>query len=409
MTQLFKSCAYLSDDKVPGLKSYGELNPPSRLLLGPGPSNVDPRVLKAMVSPLVGHLDPYFFEIMNDTVELLRYAFKTNNKFTIPVSGTGSAGMEAALYNTVEPGEEVVVGMNGYFGERMNEIASRCGGKVIGIKEDWGKVVRKEAVEDALKKSKAKVVAIVHAETSTGALQPLHEISKVAHEYGALLLVDAVTSLTGCELDVDALQIDVCYSGSQKCLNCPPGLSPITFNEKAMNKVLARNTKVPSWYLDMSLIEKYWSEGRAYHHTAPISMIYALREALRIVYEEGLEKRWARHKKNSQAFIEGIEAMGLKMHAEKEHRLPSLNSVAIPTGVTDTNVRSTLLNDFNIEVGGGLGALRGKIWRVGLMGINSNEKTVIIALEALERALRKEGYKVIAGEGVRAAADFFSK
>jgi len=389
--------------------AYGELNPPARLLLGPGPSNVDPRVLKAMASPLVGHLDPYFFEVMNETMELLRYVFKTKNKLTIPISGTGTAGMEAALCNVVEPGDEVIIGMNGFFGERMSEMVPRCGGKVIGIKEDWGKAITKEAVEDTLKRSKAKVVALVHAETSTGVLQPLSEVSRVVHEYGALLLVDAVTSLGGCELDVDKLGIDVCYSGSQKCLNCPPGLAPITFNEKAINTVLNRKSKVQSWYFDVSLISKYWSEGRAYHHTAPISMIYGLREALRIVHEEGLEKRWDRHKRNSQAFISGIEAMGLKMHAEKEHRLPSLNSVSIPAGVLDKNVRTTLLNHFNIEVGGGLGVLAGKIWRVGLMGINSNEKTVILVLEALERALKKEGYELSMGEGVRAAIEFFSK
>ena len=389
--------------------AYGELNPPTRLLLGPGPSNVDPRVLKAMTSPLVGHLDPYFFEVMNETMELLRYAFKTKNRLTIPISGTGTAGMEAALCNIVEPGDEVVIGMNGFFGERMSEIAARCGGRVIPVKEDWGKAVTKEAVEDALKRSKAKVVALIHAETSTGVLQPLSEISKVVHEYGALLLVDAVTSLAGCELDVDDLAIDICYSGSQKCLNCPPGLAPITFNEKAFNMVLNRKSKVQSWYFDVSLIEKYWLEGRTYHHTAPISMIYGLREALRIVHEEGLEKRWNRHRKNSQAFISGIEAMGLGMHAEKEHRLPSLNTVSIPEGILDKNVRTTLLNDFNIEIGGGLGVLAGKIWRVGLMGINSNEKTVILVLEALESALKKEGYELKKGEGVRAATEFFTK
>lgn len=390
-------------------KVYGELNPPRRLLLGPGPSNVDPRVLKAMSSPLVGHLDPYFFEIMNEITELMRYAFRTKNRLTIPVSGTGSAGMEAALCNVVEPGDEVIIGQNGYFGERLGEIAKRCGGKVIEIKKEWGKAIAEEDIEDALRRSQARVVAVVHAETSTGVLQPLSEISRLVHDYDALLVVDAVTSLGGCELDVDALKIDVCYSGSQKCLNCPPGLSPITFSERAVDTIANRKTKVQSWYLDMSLIEKYWSEGRAYHHTAPISMIYGLREALRIVYEEGLEKRWIRHKKNSQAFISGIEAMGLEMYAEKEHRLPSLNSVAIPNGVSDTNVRSTLLNEFNIEVGGGLGPAKGRIWRVGLMGINSNENTVVIALESLERAIMKERTEPAKGEGVRAATEFFSK
>ncbi|MFH0849255.1 MAG: alanine--glyoxylate aminotransferase family protein [archaeon] len=391
------------------VKIYGELNPPARLLLGPGPSNVDPRVVKAMSSPIVGHLDPYFTEIMNETIELLRYVFKTKNRVTIPLPGTGSAGMEAALCNLIEPGDEVIVGQNGYFGERLSEIASRCGGRVIEVKQEWGKAIAEEAVEDALRKSKAKVVAIVHAETSTGVLQPLSAISRLAHEYDAQLVVDAVTSLGGCELDVDALGIDVCYSGSQKCLNCPPGLAPITFNERALEAVANRKTKVQSWYFDMSLMEKYSFEDRAYHYTAPISMIYALREALRIIHEEGLEERWVRHKRSSQAFINGIEAMGLNMYAEEEHRLPSLNSITIPKGVSDANVRATLLNEFNVEIGGGIGLAKGKMWRVGLMGVNSNERMVVTALESLERSIRKEEEKPATGEGVRAAIEFFSE
>jgi alanine-glyoxylate transaminase/serine-glyoxylate transaminase/serine-pyruvate transaminase len=362
-----------------------------------------------MTSPVVGHLDPYFLEVMDDTMELLRYAFRTKNEFTVPISGTGSAGMEASLCNVVEPGDEVIVGVSGYFGARIAEVASRYGGKVIRVEQEWGKAIVREQVEAALKGSKASVVAVVHAETSTGILQPLDEISEIAHRYGALLVADAVTSLGGCELDNDDLRLDVCYSCSQKCLSCPPGLAPITFSDKAIEKVLNRKTKVQSWYFDVSLLGKYWSEGRIYHHTAPISMIYGLREALRIVHEEGIESRWKRHRRNSQAFIAGVEAMGLKMHAEEQHRLPSLNAVAIPQGVSDRNVRGTLLNDFNIEVGGGLGGLSGKLWRVGLMGVNSAEKTVILALEALERVLRKEGYKVPTGEGVRAAIEFFSQ
>lgn len=389
--------------------SYGELNPPLRLLLGPGPSNVHPRVLRALSLPIVGHLDPYCFEVMNETADLLRYAFKTKNKFAMPISGTGSAGMDAALCNVVEPGDEIIVGINGYFGERMAEMVTRHGGKVIGIREDWGRVVGKEAVEDALKKSNSKVVALVHAETSTGAVQPLSDIARVVHEYGALLLVDAVSSLGGCELDVDSLPIDICYSGSQKCLNCPPGMAPITFNEKAINTVLNRKSKVQSWYFDVSLIEKYWSEGRVYHHTAPISMLYAMREALRVIQEEGLEKRWQRHKENSQALVKGVDAIGLRMHVEDQHRLPTLNSISIPPGILDKNVRATLLNEFNMEIGGGLGTLGGKIWRVGLMGMNSNEGLVCLILEALERALKKEGYKIKIGEGIKAAAEFYSR
>jgi len=389
-------------------KTYGELIPPNRILLGPGPSNVDPRVLKAMSTPLVGHLDPYFLELMDETMELLRYVFRTKNRLCIPISGTGSAGMEAAVCNVVERRDEVIVGVNGLFGERMSDVVTRCGGKSVEIKEEWGRVISKEAVEKALSESNAKVVGIVHAETSTGVLQPLKEISKLAKEYGALLLVDTVTSLGGCELDVDELGIDICYSGTQKCLNCPPGLAPITFNEKAMDLVRNRKTKVQSWYLDLSLIEKYWSEGRVYHHTAPISMIYGLREALRIIHEEGLEKRWERHKRNSFALISGVEAMGLKMHPP-DHRAPSLNSIAVPSGVPDLDVRKTLLNKFNIEIGGGLGVLKGKIWRVGLMGLNSNERNVMLFLDALGRILKNSGYPAEPVKGIEAAMKVYGE
>ena len=384
-------------------KPYGELHPPKRLLLGGGPSNIDPRVLKALTSPIVGHLDPYFSKIMDETVELLRYAFKTNNWITMPIAGTGTAGMEAAICNVVESGDEVITCVNGFFGERIRNIVQRYGGKCIEVEEEWGKVISKEAVEEALSNSNAEVVAIVHAETSTGTLQPLKEIKKVVDEHDALLLVDAVTSLGGCELDVDGLGIDICYSASQKCLSCPPGLAPITVSEKAIEKIRNRKTEVQSWYLDLSLIEKYWLEtNRVYHHTAPILLVYALREALRLLHDEGLEARWERHRRNSLALISGIEALGLKMHPN-EHRCPALNAVSIPEGVQDTNVRRTLLNDFNITVSGGLGALKGKIWRIGLMGINSTEKNVILVLEALEKALKKEAYPVKLGEGVASA------
>jgi alanine-glyoxylate transaminase/serine-glyoxylate transaminase/serine-pyruvate transaminase len=387
-------------------KVYRELIPPNRILLGPGPSNVDPRVLRAMSCPLVGHLDPYFLELMDETMELLRYVFKTKNRLCIPISGTGSAGMEAAVCNVVERGDEVIVGVNGLFGERMSDVVTRCGGESIEVKEEWGRVISEEAVEKALSESNAKIVGIVHAETSTGVLQPLKEISKLAKEYDALLLVDTVTSLGGCELNVDDLGIDICYSGTQKCLNCPPGLAPITFNEKAMDIVRNRKTKVQSWYLDLSLLEKYWSEGRVYHHTAPVSMIYGLREALRIIHEEGLEKRWERHRKNSLALISGVEAMGLKMHPP-EHRLPSLNSIAVPNGVPDLDVRKMLLNNFNIEIGGGLGVLKGKIWRVGLMGFNSNERNVMLFLDALGRILKSKGYPADPVEGIEAAMKLY--
>jgi alanine-glyoxylate transaminase/serine-glyoxylate transaminase/serine-pyruvate transaminase len=389
-------------------KTYDELRPPQRLLLGAGPSNIDPRVQKALASPIVAHLDPYFIKVMDETVELLRYAFKTKNHLTMPISGTGTAGMETAICNIIERGEEVVTCINGFFGERISQIVTKCGAGNITIEEEWGKIITKEAVEKALSNSNANVVAIVHGETSTGILQPLADIKKVADEHDALLLVDAVTSLGGCELDIDQMGIDICYSASQKCLNCPPGLAPITVSEKAMDKVRNRKTPVQSWYLDLSLIEKYWLENnRVYHHTAPILLVYALREALRLLHEEGLEPRWQRHTHNSQALINGIEALGLNMHP-KTHRCPALNPISIPKGVQDLNVRKTLLNDFGITVSGGLGALKGKVWRIGLMGINSSERNVILVLEALERALKKEGYPIKLGDGVSAATETFA-
>lgn len=383
-------------------KVYSELKPPHRLLLGAGPSNVDPRVIRALTAPIVGHLDPYFLGVMDETTELLRYAFKTKNKITMPISGTGTAGMEAAICNIVERGDEVVVASKGFFGERLDEIVRRCGGISVEVKAEWGKPVPEEAVKAALSNSSAKIVAIVHGETSTGVLQPLEGISKITKEYGALLLVDAVTSLGGCELDVDRLGIDLCYSATQKCLSCPPGLAPITVSEKAMEKVRNRRTKVQSWYFDLSLIEKYWLErNRVYHHTAPILMIYALREALRLLYEDGLEARWARHKTSSSSLIRGVEALGLTMHT-KEHRLPPLNAVSVPEDINDAAVRRMLLEDADITISGGLGALKGMVWRIGLMGINSTKATVLRVIAALETALRKEGFPVKAGDGVAA-------
>jgi len=390
-------------------ETYGELRPPQRLLLGAGPSNVDPRVLKALISPMVGHLDPYFTKTMDETTELLRYAFKTKNHITLPISGTGSAGMESAICNLVERGDDVIVCVKGFFGERIKEIIARCGGNPITIEAEWGKIIEKEDVEKALSESNAEVVAIVHAETSTGIIQPLKEISRIVHEYDALLLVDAVTSLGGCKLDVDGYGIDVCFSASQKCLNCPPGLAPITASEKAMEKIRNRKTKVQSWYLDLSEIEKYWIENnRVYHHTAPILLVYALRESLRLLHEEGLEARWRRHLRNAQALINGLEALNLEIYAEEEHRCPAITAVMVPEGINDQNVRKTLLEEFNITISGGLGKLKGKLWRIGLMGINSCERNVILVLEALEQALKKEGYPVKLGAGVEAAMETFS-
>ena len=369
---------------------------------------MDGRVLKALSLPLVEHLDPYFIQIMDETVELLRYAFKTKNKITLPISGTGSAGMESAVCNLIEAGEKVVVCINGYFGDRLSEMIKRCGGKPLEARAPWGKAVNAEDVEQALSKSGAEIVAVVHGETSTGLMQPLQEISKVAAKYNALFLVDAVTTLGGCELDVDGYGIDLCYSASQKCLSSPPGLSPITASERAMDKVRNRKEKVFSWYLDLSLLEEYWIEsGRVYHHTAPISLNYALREGLRLVYEEGLEARWLRHRRNSEALIKGVEALGLKMHVEEGHRCPSLNAILVPEGINDADLRKILREEFHITVSGGLGDLKGKVLRVGLMGLNSSERNVILFLEALERALAKKGYQVKAGTGVGAAIEAY--
>jgi alanine-glyoxylate transaminase/serine-glyoxylate transaminase/serine-pyruvate transaminase len=377
--------------------------------MGPGPSNVHPRVLRAMSTPLVGHLDPEFISIMNDVQALLRKLFKTENRMTIPMSGTGSSGMETCFCNLLEPGDTAIVCVNGLFGERMSDIVDRLDGKLIRIESEWGKIIEPEVVERVLRKNTAKFVAIVHAETSTGVRQPLEEISRIVHEHGAMLLVDTVTSLGGCDVRVDDWRIDACYSGTQKCLSCPPGLSPVTFNRRAVDALHSRKRKVSSWYLDLSMIEKYWGEERFYHHTAPISMIYALREALRIVVEEGLEERFKRHRLNHQALAAGLDRMEMEFLVEEKYRLPMLNAVKIPDGVDDLNVRKYLLNVYNIEVGGGLGPFKGKMWRIGLMGHSSTRENVILFLAALEDALRVEGKRTAPGAAVAAAMEVYAK
>jgi alanine-glyoxylate transaminase/serine-glyoxylate transaminase/serine-pyruvate transaminase len=360
-----------------------------------------------MASPLVGYMDPFYLKVMDETKDLLKYVFRTKNELTFAVPGSGMAGMEAALCNIVEPGDDVIVCVAGLFGERMSDLVLRIGGKPIRIEAEWGKIITKDSVEETLKESSATAIAIVHGETSTGIQQPIKDLSKLAKSYNSLLIVDAVTSLGSCALDIDAWGIDICYSGTQKCLNCPPGLAPITLTDRTLTAIQNRKTKIQSFYLDLQLIYKYWSEERVYHHTGAISMMYALREALRLLHEEGIENRIAQHNRNSQAFIKGIEAMGLEILAQEDLRLPSLNTVVIPKGVSDINVRRLLLDNYNIEIGGGLGSLKGKIWRVGLMGINSTEKNVILLLEALERTLRKEGYPVKSSSGVKAAIDHY--
>ena len=367
---------------------------PERLLLGPGPSTVPARVLSALAAPTLGHLDPAYLRIMDETRALLQQVMQTRNQLTLAVPGTGSAGMEACVANLVEPGDDVIICVAGVFGARMADMAERHGATVTTVEVPWGKTVDPAAVDAALAAHpRAKLVGIVHAETSTGAHQPLEEISRLVHAAGALLLVDAVTSLAGHELRVDDWRIDACYSGSQKCLSCPPGLAPVTFSQAALDAMDRRKTKVRSWYLDMSLIRNYWSADRVYHHTAPVNMTYALREALACVVEEGLDARIARHRANHLALRAGLEAMGLTYIPEPERSLASLNAVYVPDGVDDAKVRARLLADYGIEIGGGIGPFKGKAWRIGLMGASSTRRNVTLVLAALATILADEGFE----------------
>jgi alanine-glyoxylate transaminase/serine-glyoxylate transaminase/serine-pyruvate transaminase len=381
----------------------GQLNPPVRLLLGPGPTDAHPRVLTAMATPLLGHLDPQFLEIMADTQEMLRQAFGTTHPLTFPLSATGMAGMEACVVNLIEPGDKMVVCYKGFFGQRMIDIAGRAGAQVAVLECPWGEVFDLNQIRDLLQKVRPKVLGIVHAETSTGAWQPTQELGKLCHEFDTLLLVDTVTSLGCVPLKVDEWELDAVYSCSQKGLSCPPGLSPITLSPRAEQAMAKRKTKVQSWYLDLTMIRQYWGNDRAYHHTAPITMIYALREGLRLLLEEGLEARWARHLRNHRALKAGLTALGLSYTAQEGHQLPQLNAVRIPAGVDDLAVRKRLLTEFGIEIGGGLGDLKGKAWRIGLMGFNSRPNAVFQVLAALEQCLKTQGTKTPAGAGVAAA------
>lgn len=367
---------------------YPELTMTPRILLGPGPSMVHPRALQSMASPLVGHLDPYFITIMDRTQELLRYVFETNNPFTIPISGTGSAAMEASMANFVEQGSSVLICINGYFGERLADMANRYGGNVQTIRKPWGEVFSPDEVEKALKAHPAKVVGVVHAETSTGACQPLEDIAKIVHANGGILVADAVTSLGGLSVGVDRVGIDVCYSGTQKCLSVPPGLGPLTVSPRALQVLNERKTQVPNWYLDLSMVQAYWGEARTYHHTAPISAVFGLYEGLRLIAEEGLEKRWARHLENAQLFWNGLADLGLELHVAEEYRLPSLTTVRVPVGVDEATVRQKLLTEYNIEIAGGLGELKGKVWRIGLMGFSSRKENIYLLLTALKNILK---------------------
>ena len=375
-------------------------NPPVRTLMGPGPSDVPPRVLEALSRPTIGHLDPAFINMMDEVKELLQYAFQTGNALTMPVSAPGSAGMETCFANLVEPGDKVVVCQNGVFGGRMKENVERCGGVAVMVEDPWGEAINADKLEETLKVHKdAKIVAMVHAETSTGAQSDVAKLVKLAHVHDCLTIVDAVTSLGGTPVKVDEWGIDAIYSGSQKCLSCTPGLSPVSFNERALEKVRNRKSKVQSWFLDLNLVMGYWGEGakRAYHHTAPINALYSLHEALLILREEGLDRAWDRHYQNHLALRAGLEAMGLLFVVNKADRLPQLNAVTIPEGVDDAKVRSRLLKEYNLEIGAGLGALAGKVWRIGLMGHSSRAENILLCIGALESVLGDMGANIKRG------------
>ena len=383
-------------------------NPPRRVLMGPGPSDVHPRVLQAMARPTIGHLDPAFVTMMEEIKELLRYAFQTENDLTLPVSAPGSAGMETCFVNLISPGDTVIVCQNGVFGGRMKENVERMGAKAVMVEDQWGKAVDVSKVEDALKANPgAKALAFVHAETSTGVLSDAAVLCALAAEHGALSIVDAVTSLGGCPVLVDQWGADAVYSGSQKCLSCAPGISPVTFSDKAVQVIRDRNTPVQSWFLDLSLVMNYWSEGddapRTYHHTAPVNALYGLHESLVMLREEGIEAAWTRHRKNSDALRAGFTGLGLELLVDEKEHLPQLTSVKVPEGVDKPEVRRRLLENYDLEIGAGLGSLAGKVWRIGLMGDSSTPAHVILALSAMEGTLGDMGVDIIKGKAVPTA------
>ncbi|WP_419835787.1 pyridoxal-phosphate-dependent aminotransferase family protein [Endozoicomonas atrinae] len=385
-------------------------HPPQRTLMGPGPSDVHPRITEALARPTIGHLDPEFIRMMDELKSLIQYAFKTSNRLTLPISAPGSAGMEACFANLVEEGDKVIVCINGVFGGRMKENVIRMGGSAITVESDWGRAVDPKAVEETLNAHPdAKILAFVHAETSTGARSDAKTLCELARKHNCLTIVDTVTSLAGSELEVDEWGVDAVYSGSQKCLSCVPGLSPVSFSEAAIEKIQARKTPVRSWFLDMNLIMGYWGgDGkRAYHHTAPVNQLYALHESLCLLQEEGLENSWKRHQLHHQALIAGLAAMGLEMLVPEEERLAQLNAVVIPEGVDDLAVRQQLLAEYNLEIGAGLGAFAGKVWRIGLMGYAANQTNVLNCLSALESALLRQGHTFTPGEAVKAAISVY--
>ena len=378
--------------------------PMERLLLGPGPSNVNPRVIRAMTLPLMGYLDPTFLKVMDEVSGLLRQVFRTSNEFTLAISGTGTSGMEASLVNMLEPGDVAVVGTHGLFGNRLADIASRCGAKVVTVGAEWGQTLDPSAVEQALKDAgQVKLLAVVHVETSTGVVQPLHPLAELAHSQNALFLVDAVTSLGGVDLRVDEWGIDICYSATQKCVGSPPGLSPITLSPRAVDVLRLRESPVQSFYLDLLQLERYWLTDRVYHHTASMSMIYALREALIMAVEEGLETRYERHQRNADALKAGFAVLGMRALAPQGAQATPLTAAVVPEGIDEAAIRRSLLSEYGIEIGGGFGPLAGKIWRVGLMGESSQGKHVLTLLHALEALLSRQGLEFAPGSSIAAA------
>lgn len=390
--------------------SIHTFNPPQRTLLGPGPSDVSPRVLLAMARPTIGHLDPQFISMMDEVKSMLRTAFKTNNRLTLPISGPGSTGMECCFVNLVEPGDKVIVCQNGVFGGRMKENVIRCGGTPIMVEDTWGTAVDPNKVEEALKQNSGiKALAFVHAETSTGVESDVSTLTKLAQQHGVMTIVDTVTSLGGIPVKVDDWQIDAVYSGTQKCLSCVPGLSPVSFSEAAQKAIQARKTQVQSWFFDMNLIMGYWDGGakRAYHHTAPINSLYALHEALLILLEEGLENAWQRHQLNYRALKAGLEKMGLSFLVKENERLPQLNAIKIPEGIDEALVRKRLLDSYQLEIGAGLGPLAGKIWRIGLMGHASTQRNVLYCLSSLGTVLSDMGLSL--NNGIDSAMQIYQQ
>jgi alanine-glyoxylate transaminase / serine-glyoxylate transaminase / serine-pyruvate transaminase len=388
----------------------GELAPPLRLMMTPGPSSIDPRVYRALAAPVVGHLDPFFKTCMSETQELMRQVFQTTNRITMPMSATGSGGIETAIVNTLEAGDEAIVCVNGYFSERMYEVASRTQAKITKVEAPLGRAVDPDDVRRSAAGKKIKIVGLAHGETSTGVVTNLDGFRKVADELGALLVVDAVASLAAVPMNVDKERLDVVFSGSQKALSAPPGMSPITVSPRAEEVLTNRKTKVQSWYFDITTAMAYWGQGRLYHHTPPISLIYALREAMRLAVEEGLEVRWERHRLNQQALVAGCEAMGLKMFVENpKDRLVTVTPVMILAGVDDVKFRDQLLEEFNIEIAGGIGPLKGKIWRLGLMGYCAQKANVLLLLGAMEKVAFDQGARIPAGAGLAAAVRSYSQ